>query len=76
MWWTFWDIFSRVTELEVFSSIDSLNTKKSFGADKVHPLLAYGTVFQIFCPQTQIINLSISQGIFPDGMKIATSVMG
>ena len=57
-------MFSRVSEIEVFLSIESLNIKKSFEADKVHPFLATAAVFQIFCPLTFIINLSISQGIF------------
>lgn len=35
-------MFSRVSALEVFLSIESLNTKKFFGAYKVHPLLACG----------------------------------
>ena len=63
--------FSRVSELEVFLSLENLNTKKSFGADKVHPLLVSIAIFQIYRLVTHIINLSISQGIFPDSMKIA-----
>lgn len=40
-----------------------LHTKKSLGADKVHPLLLSVAVFQIFSPLMHIIiNLSISQG--------------
>ena len=55
-------------------SIESLNIKKSFGVDKVHPLLASAAVFQIYRPLTHIINLSISQGVFPDSMKVANVV--
>ena len=66
--------FSRVSELEVFLSLENLNTKKCFGADKVHPLLVSIAIFQIYRPITHIINLSISQGIFPDSMKIAKVV--
>ena len=66
--------FSRVSELEVFLSLENLNTKKSFGADKVHPLLVSIAIFQIYRPITHITNLSISQGIFPDSMKIAKVV--
>ena len=61
--------FSRVYELEVFLFIESLNIKKSFGL-----ILASVAVFQIFRPLTYIVNLSISQGIFPDRMKIAKVV--
>lgn len=52
-----------------------LHTKKSLGANKVHPLLLSVAVFQIFRPLMHIIsNLSISQGIFPDSMKISKIV--
>lgn len=52
-----------------------LHTKKSLGADKVHPLLLSVAVFQIFRPLMHIIiNLSISQVIFPDSMKISKIV--
>ena len=37
--------FSRVSELEVFLSLENLNTKQSFGADKVHPLLVSIAIF-------------------------------
>ena len=66
--------FSRVSELEVFLFIESLNTKKSFGVDKVHPFLVSVTVFQIYRQLTHIINLSISQAIFPDSTKMAKVV--
>ena len=49
-------------------------SKKSFGADKIHPLLVSIAIFQIYGPITHIINLFISQGIFPDSMKIAKVV--
>ena len=43
--------FSRVSELKVLLSIESLNIKKSFGADKVYPLLASVAVFSdLFSP--------------------------
>ena len=54
--------------------IESLNTKKSFGVDKVHPFLVSVAVFQINHQLTHIINLSISQGIFPDSTKIVKVV--
>ena len=40
--------FFRVSELEIFLSIESLNTKKSFGVDKVHPFLVSFAIFQIY----------------------------
>ena len=64
--------FYRVSEREVVLSIESLNTKKSFGVDKVHPFLVSVAVFQIYHQLTHIINLSISQD--SDSMKIAKVV--
>ena len=49
----------------------SIDTKKSFGFDKVHPLLLSSAALEIFRPLTYIINLTLKQGIFPDSLKIA-----
>ena len=48
----------------------SIDTKKSFGYDKVHPLLFSSAALEIFRPLTHIINLSLQHGIFPDNLKI------
>ena len=45
--------------------------KQSFGVDKIHPFLLSTAAIEIFKPLTYIINLSISQGVFPDSLKIA-----
>ena len=62
--------FAQVSEIEVFLLPESLDTKKSFGIDKIHPLLLKTAAFQIYRPLTLIFNLSISQGVFPDSMKL------
>lgn len=67
-------MFFWVSEREVVLSIESLNAKKSFGVDKVHPFLVSVAVFQIYHQLAHIINLSISQDFFPDSMKIAKVV--
>ena len=66
--------FSQVSEIEVLLLLESLDTKKSFGIDKVHPLLLKIAALQICRPLTYIFNLSINQGIFPDSMKLAKVV--
>jgi len=66
--------FAQVSEIEVFLLLESLDTKKSFGIDNIHPLLLKTAAFQIYRPLTFIFNISISQGIFPDSMKLAKVV--
>ena len=66
--------FTQVSEIEVFLLLESLDTNKSFGIDKIHPLLLKTAALQIYCPLTFIFNLSINQGIFPDSMKLAKVV--
>ena len=51
--------------------LESIDTKKSFGYDKVHPLFLSSPALEIFRPLTHIINLSLKHGIFPDNLKIA-----
>ena len=63
--------FSIVNEVEVFLLLESMYCKKSLGHDKVYPLLLFSAAFEIFKTLTYIINLSLRQGIFPDGLKIA-----
>ena len=66
--------FSHVSEIEIFLLLENLDRNKSFGCDKVHPLLLQTAAFQIYRPLTFILNLSINQGIFPDSMKLAKVV--
>ena len=57
--------------MEVFLLLESFDCKKSFGHDKIHPLLLSSAALKIFRPVTYIINLSLQQGILPDSLKIA-----
>ena len=66
--------FTQVSEIEVFLLLESLDTNKSFGIDKIHPLLLKTAALQIYRPLTFIFNLSINQGIFPDSLKLAKVV--
>ena len=63
--------FIRVNEMEVFLLLESIDIKKSFGLDKVHPLSLSSAKPIIYCPLTYVINLSLKQGIFPDSLKVA-----
>ena len=54
--------------------LESIDCKKSFGNDKIHPLLLSSAALEIFRPVTYIINLTLKQGIFPDSLKIAKVV--
>ena len=58
-------------EIDVFSSLESLETNESFGIENIYPLLSKTAALQIYRPLTFIFNLFINQGIFPDSMKLA-----
>ena len=59
-------IVSKVSEVEVFLLLESIGCQKSFGFDKIHPLLLSSAALEILRPVTYIINLTLKQGIFPD----------
>ena len=58
--------FIKLNEMEVFLILDSIDTEKSFGFDKVHPLLLTSAALVIFRPLKYIRNLTLKQSIFPD----------
>ena len=59
------------TETEVIGIIKSLKNKKSAGMDEIPDHVIKGCCTYIVQPLTFIINLSISEGQFPDVLKIA-----
>ena len=61
----------RVNIVEVLLLLESIDIKKSFGLDKVHPLLLSSDAPIIYSPLTYVTNLSLKQGIFPDSLKAA-----
>ena len=63
--------FNKVNEVEVFLLLENIDTRKSIGVDKVHPLLLSSGSLEIFKPLTHTINLTLEQGIFPDSLNIA-----
>ena len=63
--------FRKINEVEMFLLFQNLDKKKSFGVDEIHPFLLSTAAIEIFKPLTDIINLSITQGVFPDSLKVA-----
>ena len=57
--------------MEVFLLLESIDCKKSFGYDKIHPLLLSSAALEISRPVAYIIDLTLKKGIFPDSLKIA-----
>ena len=57
--------------MEVFLLLDSIDSKKSFGFDKIHPFLLFSAALEMLRALTYIINLRLEQGIFPDSLKIS-----
>ena len=63
--------FTKVSEVDVFLLLESIDRKKSSGYDKIQPLLLSSAALETFRPLTYILNLTLKQGIFPDSLKIA-----
>lgn len=64
--------FMPVTENEVIEIVRLLKPKESFGWDEIPITLIKENISVLKKPLTHIINLSLSQGIFPDKFKIAS----
>ena len=52
--------FTKLSEVEVFLLLESMDCKKSFGHDKIHPLLLSSAALELLRPVTYIINLKKS----------------
>lgn len=63
--------FKHVTEDEVYNILISLNPKKSVGLDTVPPYLVKLSAEVLKTPFTKLVNLSITEGVFPSKAKIA-----
>ena len=61
----------KILEIEIANLIQELNIKKSVGVDEIPPIiLKWGA--PIFVPiLTRLFNLCITEGVYPDSLKIA-----
>lgn len=65
-------LFLRPTDnLEVFNLINAINVNKSTGADKISGMVLKRCIEPITPVLSDIINLMLSTGIYPDHLKIA-----
>lgn len=60
-----------VTENEIFNIITDLKKSNSVGLDKISSNMLKSVVNHIVKPLTYLINRSLSEGIFPDILKVA-----
>ena len=60
-----------ITPTEILRYIDRLPSKNSSGHDSISNIFLKAIKHSIKIPLTQIFNLSISTGVFPENMKIA-----
>ena len=63
-----------ISPVEVLTLIDKLNPNKSSGLDRIGPNILKLCKDYIVQPLTTLINTSISTGIFPDLLKLASVV--
>ena len=63
--------FSKITENETLTIINSLKSKYSSGNDDISNRLLKSIKCEISKPLTIIINQSLETGIFPDALKVA-----
>ena len=60
-----------VTESELISLINKLNSNKAAGPDSIGPKLLKVVAPAVVTPLLYIFNLSFSTGVFPDRFKLA-----
>ena len=60
-----------VTSFEIVNLVLQLKSKSSCGYDDLNPKILKSVINSISLPLTHIFNSSLSQGIFPDQLKIA-----
>jgi len=63
--------FTSITPEQVVKIIENLKSKSSYGVDRISNRLLKQIKYELSEPIAVIINQSISQGIFPDKLKIA-----
>jgi len=64
--------FSKPTDsVEIIDIVQNLKSNKSPGFDDIHPSVVKSIIPLIAQPLSEIFNISLSSGIFPDYLKIA-----
>ena len=66
--------FNQITEVDVLNIIDKLPSKASSGVDGLSPILLKHIKNEISRPVTLILNQCLTNGVFPDKLKIAKVV--
>ena len=66
--------FSVVSENKILKYLNNLSAKKATGLDGRHARFVRDKAFIIVCPLSDVINLSLIQGIVPDDLKSARVV--
>ena len=62
--------FNKITEVDVLNIIDTLPSKASSGVDGISPILLKHIKNEICRPVTLILNQCLTNGIFPDKLKL------
>ena len=63
--------FSPITDNDVILAANHLKPKLSQGMDGISSKLTKSVIDCIVCPLTHIFNLSLSEGVIPDNLKVA-----
>lgn len=56
---------------EILNIINSLQSNKAAGYDEISPKVIKATAYMLARPLANIFNMSLTTGVFPDGLKIA-----
>ena len=64
--------FNSVTTSEIYKLLKNIDDKKAAGTDKIPPKLVKISAEVLSQPLANVINNSISKGVFPDNAKIAS----
>ena len=63
--------FQRVTSEDVFKILNKLNPRKATGYDNIPPKLLRICARSICAPLAELVNMSLTQCVFPDALKYA-----
>ena len=64
-------VLSTTSPSEILNIISDLNNKMSFGSDNIPLSIMKSSAVEVAIPLSEIINLSLSSGCFPNSLKVA-----